>query len=81
MPRRRRRQQGESPVWDWIKKAAKNFHGFVKDNKLISRGAASLAPIAGPYSGTVNRIGNVASALGYGRRKKPGRKRKGRKKK
>lgn len=73
MPRKRRvrrKQQGEGPVWDWIKKAAKDVHGFVKNNKLISRGAAALAPIAGPYSGTVNRIGNTASALGYGRKRR-----------
>ena len=52
---------------DWIKKTAKNVHNFIKDNKLINKGAATLAPLAGPYSGTINRVGNVASALGYGR--------------
>jgi hypothetical protein len=77
MPRKRRprKQAGTGPVWDWIKKAARNTHNFVKDNRLISRGASALAPLAGPYSGTITRIGTTAGALGYGRRPRRPRKR------
>ena len=79
-PRKRRgkkRQKGEGPVLDWIKKAARSIHTFVKDNKLISRGASTLAPFAGPYAGTVSRVGTVANTMGYGKkRRKPGRPRK-----
>ncbi len=55
MARRKRKMKGKGPVLDWIKKAARNVHNFVKDNRLISRGATALAPLAGPYSGTVSR--------------------------
>jgi hypothetical protein len=75
--RRARKQAGKGPVWDWIKKAAKQTHDFVKDNRLISRGAATISPFVGPYAGTINRIGTTAGALGYGKRpKKKGRPRK-----
>lgn len=77
MPKRRRKQKGKGPVLDWIKKTARNVHNFVKDNRLISRGASALAPLAGPYSGTISRVGTVADKLGYGnRRRKRGRPRK-----
>ena len=74
MPRKRkarRKQHGEGPVWDWIKKNAGKAHDFVKSNKLISRGASALAPLVpAAYSGTVSNIGNVASKLGYGKRQR-----------
>jgi hypothetical protein len=73
--RRARKQAGKGPVWDWIKKAAKQTHDFVKDNRLISRGAATISPFAGPYAGTINRVGNVAATMGYGRRKPRGKRR------
>ncbi len=76
MPRRRRRQKGEGPVWNLIKKAARKTHDFIKDNKLISRGANALAPIAGPYSGAVGNVGRIAAVSGYGRKKRRGRKKK-----
>ena len=65
MPKRRprRKQAGKGPVLDFFKKA----HNWIKANKLISRGANTLAPIAGPYSGTVSNIGRVAGVLGYGK--------------
>lgn len=79
MPRKRRvkrKQQGEGPIWDAIKRGARSIHDFVKSNRLISRGAASLAPIAGPYSGAISKAGNVAATLGYGRKRKRKTKRK-----
>ncbi len=60
MARRKRKMQGKGPVLDWIKKAARSAHNFIKDNRLISRGATALAPIAGPYSSVLNRVGTVA---------------------
>ena len=67
MPKRRprRKQNGTGPIKDFFVKA----HNWIKANKLISRGANTLAPIAGPYSGTVSNIGRVAGVLGYGKPK------------
>jgi len=76
MPRRRRRQKGEGPIWDAIKKGARSLHNFVKDNRLISRGATALAPALGPYSGTVGNIGRIAAVAGYGKKKRRGGRRK-----
>ncbi len=87
--RKRRKQQGKGPAWDWIKKAAKDVHGFVKDKKLISKGLNALASSGiTPYSAGFSRAATVASNLGYGKRsktrkktkkgrgRKPGRRRK-----
>ena len=49
---------------DWLKKA----FNYVKEHKLISRGATMLAPRAGSYAPVVSTVGRVASALGFGRR-------------
>lgn len=65
MPRKRKtRHKGRGPAWDWIKKAARTVHDFVKDKKLISRGAAAIAPSAGPYAGAISKAGTVAGTLG-----------------
>ena len=72
MPKKRkpkRKHQGKG-----IKEVLGKIHNFIKGNKLISRGASALAPLAGPYSGAVSRVGSVAANLGYGR-KKPRRRR------
>ncbi|EGG14410.1 hypothetical protein DFA_12182 [Cavenderia fasciculata] len=58
-------QQGDG-FGDWFKKA----YDFVKENKLISRGAKALGDAGVPYA---SKIGEVADKLGYG--KKPRRKR------
>lgn len=79
MPRRRRRQRGqkgEGPVLDWLKRTARKAHDFIKDNRLISRGATALAPALGPYSGTVGNIGRIAAVAGYGKKKRRGGRRK-----
>ena len=60
-------QKGEGPVWDAIKKGFSSINEFAKKNKLISRGAAALAPFAGSDAPTVSRIGAAAGALGYGK--------------
>ena len=66
----RRRHRGRG-VMDFLKKA----QGFVKNNQLISRGAAMLAPhIANRFGDTAGNIasgiGSAAGALGYGRRRR-----------
>lgn len=80
MPRRRRRQRGqkgEGPVLDWLKRTARKAHDFIKDNRLISRGATALAPIVpGPYSSTIANVGRTAEVLGYGKKKRRGGRRK-----
>lgn len=68
--RGRRKQKGEGPAWDWIKKTAGKVHDFVKDKKLISKGLSGLATLGTPYSSGFARASNVASSLGYGRKKR-----------
>lgn len=75
MPRRRK-QKGEGPAWDWIKKSAKTVHDFVKDKKLISKGLNALASSGiTPYSAGLARASTVASTLGYGKKSKTMKKR------
>ena len=57
-----RRNMRGAGLWDWIKKG----WNWVKDNKILSRGGKALSTIGVPYAGTV---GNVAGALGLGRRR------------
>ena len=66
MPRKRRRN-GKG-----IKEVLGKIHNFVKNNRLISRGAAALAPLGNIVKG----VGTAASSLGYGRRRRRGRPRK-----
>lgn len=67
---RRRRHRGRG-VMDFLNKA----HNFVKSNQLISKGAAALAPLVasrlGPNAAAaLGKVGDVAGALGYGRRRR-----------
>ena len=84
MPRKRRvkrKQQGEGPIWDWIKDKAVKGYNYVRDNRLISRGADAIAPLVPlPYQGTVSKIGKAARLAGLGEKKKR-RKRKTKRKK
>ena len=50
---------------NWAKKA----FSFVKKHKLLSRGAAALAPYAGSYAPALATAGKVATAVGMGRRR------------
>ena len=61
---RRRRHQGGS-----LKDIFGKVNRFLKEHKLISRGAAALAPHAGTFGPLVGKIGSVAGALGYGKRR------------
>ena len=70
MPRKRRRN-GKG-----IKEVLGKIHNFIKSNRLISRGATALAPLAGSYGNIVKGVGTAASSLGYGRRRRRGRPRK-----
>ena len=72
MSRGRRSLRGKGAAWDWIKNAAKTIHGFVKKNKLLSKGGNWLQ-----QSGLVNDprlkmalsgATSLASKAGYGRR-------------
>lgn len=68
--RRRHRMRGRG-VMDFLNKA----HNFVKSNQLISKGAAALAPLVasrlGPNAAAaLGKVGDVAGALGYGRRRR-----------
>lgn len=60
---------GGSRVWNFIKKA----HRFIKDNKLVSRGANMLSKVLPPkYRQIAQGVGTGATALGYGRRRRRG---------
>lgn len=50
----------------------KGIHGIVKDDQTISRLLPQLGELGLPYA---QQAGDVASALGYGRKKAPARKR------
>lgn len=66
--RRVRRGRG---IWSTITNLAKKAHDYIKDNKLISRGASTVGKFLGhPNAG--NTIGKVAGVLGYGRRRRGG---------
>ena len=50
-------------------------HAFVKKHKIISRGANFIANsgYAGKHADTVRRVGNLAGANGYGKRRQNGK--------
>lgn len=49
--------------WDTFKKGIVGIHDFVKQNKLLSKGAETLSNIGVPYVGTA---ANIIKSLGYG---------------
>ena len=59
--RRRRRMHGRG-IMDFLKKA----HGFIKDNKLVSRVGSLLGSVGVPYAGAIAKGAELA---GYGRRR------------
>lgn len=73
LARMSRRQVGRGKVWNWIKRAAGTVGRFIKDNKLISKGAAFLAPkIGGPLGQAIGQAGTAAGSMGLGRRRRRG---------
>ena len=73
LARLHRRQAGRGKVWNWIKKAAGSVARFARDNKLLSKGAAFLAPrIGGPIGAAIGQAGTAAGAMGLGRRRRRG---------
>ena len=69
-PRRRtvhRRRQGGEGFMDFLKGA----NNWFKDNKIISKGLGSLGGfLPGPWGIAAKGLGNTASQLGYGRRRR-----------
>jgi hypothetical protein len=73
LARMQRRQRGRGRVWNWIRKAAGTVGKFIKDNKLISKGAAFLAPkLGGQLGAALGTAGTAAGAMGLGRRRRGG---------
>ena len=73
LARMARRQAGRGKVWNWLKKAAGTVGRFIKDNKLLSKGAAFLAPkIGGPIGAAIGQAGTAAGSMGLGRRRRGG---------
>lgn len=63
--RRSRRMRGKG-VMDVLRKA----HSFLKKHRVISRGANALGSVLPEkYRGIATKVGGVAGALGYGRRR------------
>jgi hypothetical protein len=52
-----------------LKKWASKANAWLKKTKLISRATKGYNAMGLPYGGIVGKVGNVASVLGYGRRK------------
>jgi len=69
--RRRRRMHGKG-FWSSLKKFGRKANTFLKKTHLISR-AAKYVPL--PYAG---RVGQIAGVLGYGKKRRVVRRRKGR---
>jgi len=71
MPRRRsaaayaRRKMRGKGLGDWLKKAWK----WVKDNKILSRAASAIAPMAGEFAPGFKAAGTALGAVGLGRRR------------
>jgi hypothetical protein len=66
----KRTMLGRGAIWNFIKKAV----GYLKRNKIISRGAAGLSTILPPqYAGVASTVGKTAGTLGFGRRRMPRR--------
>ena len=66
-----RRQRGGD-----LRSALGKVNSFLKEHKIISRGANALAGLLpGTYGAIAGRVGSTAASLGYGRRKRPIRRR------
>lgn len=62
---RRGRQRGRGAALDWMKKAANWVKTNVKDKKIISNVSAALQKAGVPY---MDKVHQVSSDLGWGRR-------------
>ena len=79
MPRKstrkgRGRQRGRGAALDWMKKAANWVKTNVKDKKIISSVSAALQKAGVPY---MDKVHQVSSDLGWGRRLLSRRKQRG----
>jgi len=66
MPRKRKPGRPRMHHGGNLRDIFRKAHDFVKSHKIISRAATALGNAGIPHAG---RIGEVASTLGYGRRK------------
>jgi len=69
MPRRRRVQNGEG-LWDSIKSGLSSANDWLRKTKAVSKAAGALS---GVVPGA-ERLSSVAGKLGYGKKKRAGRK-------
>jgi hypothetical protein len=72
--RRRRVHRRGGNILSDIGNALSTAHGFIRRNKLISTVGNALGAVGVPYAGA---IGKAASVLGYGRRRRVHRRRRG----
>lgn len=70
----RRRQHGGKVDWKKVWGLAKKTHRFLRKTKGLSRAMRALDSAGVPYAGTVGRF---AGKVGYGRRRKVYRRRRG----
>lgn len=65
--RKRRSRKGAGFV-DTVKSGLSKANKFLRDTKIISKGAKALGGVLPPqYGSVVSGIGSAADALGYGR--------------
>lgn len=71
--RYRHRRAGRGKLGDWIRNAAGKVKGFLQKTKLISKVAPVIAGAVPGLGGTIaGKIGSIAAAHGYGRRRRRG---------
>ena len=68
--RKGRRGQKGAGIFGSIGKFFKSAVGFLRKHKVLSTLGKVATPFAGPYSGAVTGATGVASALGFGRRRR-----------
>jgi hypothetical protein len=53
-----------------VREILKRANAFLKKHKIVSRGASAIGSfLPEKYKGIANKVGGVATALGYGRRR------------
>lgn len=66
---RKRRSKKGAGVMDKVKEGLTKANKFLKNTKIISKGAKAIGSVLPPqYGSVVSTIGTAADALGYGRR-------------
>jgi hypothetical protein len=63
-------QGGKGKIWDSITKAVMKIGRFLKKSKILSTAGSLYAKSGLPYAEVVGKSADVASRLGYGKRRR-----------